>query len=58
MKTFIRFCLTGFGTGTMAGRAAGIILLILLSVVIIAWFIISYIWKLIKGNKAEQQSNQ
>lgn len=51
MKSFVKFLWTGFGTGTDAGRAVGIAILILLSVVIVVWYLISFIVKLIRGNK-------
>lgn len=57
MKTFVRFLWTGFGTGTDAGRAVGITLLILLSVVLVAVWLISFIVKLCRSKKVQATDN-
>ncbi len=54
MKSFIRFLLSGFGTDTNFGKAVGIAILLLLSGILILWYIIRTIWRLIKKNKTPQ----
>lgn len=41
---FVRFLLSGFGTGTMAGKAFGITIFIFLFVFIVAWQIVKAIF--------------
>ncbi len=55
MKSFINFLLSGFGTGTNAGKAVGIVILICLSLLIAAFYIISFIWKMFQKNKKPER---
>ncbi len=57
MRSFIKFLLSGFGTDTMAGKAVGIVILLLLSAIIIAYYVISYIWGLFNKNKQKTTTN-
>ncbi len=54
MKSLINFLLSGFGTNTNAGKACGIVILILLSGIVILYYIIRFIWNLIKKNRKPQ----
>ncbi len=53
MRGFVNFLLSGFGTNTMSGKAVGIVILICLIGFIAAFWVISFIWRLIKKKKNE-----
>lgn len=53
MRSFFLWLWNGFGTGTTAGRAVGITICILLSAVIVLYFIVKTIVKLFNKQKAD-----
>ena len=59
---FVRFCTSGFGTGTAAGKAAGITLLIFVGCavigIIVLYWIVKQIIKLVNKNKAAKAARQ
>lgn len=46
MNTLVNFLWTGFGTGATAARAVGIALICLLSVVIVGYYLLRWLYRL------------
>ena len=55
---FIKFCTSGFGTGTDAGKALGWTILICLGIFIIAFWVIKMIVKLVKWIMAKNAAKK
>lgn len=55
LSGFVKFCTSGFGTGTDFGKAVGWTVLICLGVFIIAIWVIKWIIKLIKHFTAKKE---
>lgn len=47
-NSFVRFCTSGMGTGTNAGKALGYAILVVAFLFILAYYLIKWSWKMIQ----------
>lgn len=53
---FVRFCTSGLGTGTTAGKAAGYTLLLCGIGVVAVWQVGKFSYKMVKKSRAKKQA--
>ena len=59
IKSYVRFCLSGFGLGVNAARAAGIAVLIVTFVFVAAFYVLKWIIQFfMRRNKAKKEAQQ
>lgn len=59
LRSYVRFCVSGFGLGVNAARAAGIAVLIVTFLFVAAFYVIKWIVQFfMRRNKAKKEAQQ